>query len=411
MIKFKEEILPNGLTLITHRDASTPLVVVNILYKVGSRNEHPERTGLAHLFEHLMFGGSKNVPDYDLRLQEVGAENNAFTNTDVTNYYIVLGAENLETALWVESDRMKALDLNQQKLDVQKNVVVEEFKQRYLNVPYGDVWLKLRPLAYKQHPYRWPTIGSEIRHIEEVGLTDVEDFYKRYYSPSNAILTISGNIEHQQARDLAEKWFGDIHKLNGQVNSYPLESKQEKSRHLEVGGDVPLDAIYKAYHMPARGTDRYITTDLMSDLLGRGKSSRLYQSLVKEKKIFNSLNAYITGSSDPGLLVIAGKVNPGVAIDIANSLVEEEVANLGSHLLESEVNKVINQAISAAYFGETELLERSINLSVGSAIGNSNLVNEEVEMIGQTTIEQIKNMAKEILSPEKANTLFYRSNS
>lgn len=409
MIKFEEEILPNGLTLITHRDTSSPLVVVNILYKVGSRNEHPERTGLAHLFEHLMFGGSKNVPDYDLRLQEVGAENNAFTNTDITNYYIVLGAENLETALWVESDRMKALDLSQQKLDVQKNVVVEEFKQRYLNVPYGDVWLKLRPLAYKQHPYRWPTIGSEINHIEQVTIKDVQDFYDRYYAPSNAILTISGNVEHRKARELAEKWFGDIQDLNGQRHSYPAESIQVEPRRLEFGGNVPLDALYKAYLMPARGTQRYITADLLSDLLGRGKSSRLYQFFVKEKKIFNSLNAYITGSADPGLLVIAGKVNPGVEIDEANSLIEDEIASLESRLSEAEVSKVINQAISAAYFGETELLERSINLALGCSIGNTNLVNEEVDMIGQTNLNNIKAMAGEILAPERANTLFYKS--
>lgn len=409
MIKYQEHILSNGLTLITHVDKSTPLAVVNILYKVGSRNEHPERTGFAHLFEHLMFGGSKNIPDFDTVLQKVGAENNAFTNTDITNYYIILSAENIETALWAESDRMRYLNLDEKSLATQKNVVIEEFKQRYLNVPYGDVWLKLQPLAYNVHPYQWPTIGKNISHIEEATLKDVKEFHEQFYTPNNAVLTISGNIDPVKILTLAEKWFGNIPGFrNGQVQ-IPSEPKQNSLRFLEIEENVPLNSIYKAYHMPGRKSNSYHEADLLSDLLGRGKSSRLYQSLVKNKKVFNSINSYVTGTEDPGLLIISGKVNPDIDIAEAEKYIEDEINTLKNNLVETEVEKVINQAISSTYFSETELLNRSINLSVANAMGNTNLVNEELDLISKIKKKDVLNMADEILVNQNCSTLHYKS--
>lgn len=410
MINFKEHILPNGLTLITHEDKSTPLVVVNILYKVGSRNEHPDRTGFAHLFEHLMFGGSRNVPYYDKSLQKVGAENNAFTNTDITNYYVILGKENIETALWAEADRMQYLNLDQKNLETQKNVVIEEYKQRYLNVPYGDVWLKLRPLAYQTHPYKWPTIGKKISHIENATLENVQDFHKTYYTPNNAILTISGNISDGYARELAEKWFGNIPSNIRQNHQIQPEPKQSSYRFLETKSDVPLNSIYKTYHMPGRSDKNYLTADLLSDLLGRGKSSRLYQNLVKSNKIFNSINAYILGTADPGLLVISGKVNPEIDVNEADNYITEEIEKLKNGLEKSEVDKVINQAESSTHFAETELLNRSINLSVANTLGNTNLVNEELEIIQQISKSEILEMAKDILVDTNCSTMHYLAN-
>lgn len=409
MIKYQEHLLPNGLTLITHVDKGTPLVVVNILYKVGSRNEQPERTGFAHLFEHLMFGGSKNVPDFDKILQKAGAENNAFTNTDITNYYIILTAENIETALWVESDRMQYLNLDRKNLEIQKNVVIEEFKQRYLNVPYGDVWLKLMPSAYHVHPYQWPTIGKDISHIEQASLKNVREFHEKHYAPNNAVLTISGNIDPDKACELVEKWFGNIPANQNGRYQIPAEPRQTSSRFLEIDANVPLNSIYKVYHMPGRISKKYVISDLLSDLLGRGKSSRLYQSMVKEKRVFNDINSYITGSADPGLLVISGKVNPDVDIADAEKCIIEEIDILKNNLKETEVEKVINQAVSSTYFSETQLLNRSINLSIANSLGNTNLVNEEIELISKINKADILNIADEILTTSNCSTLHYKS--
>jgi zinc protease len=411
MIAFQEHTLSSKLKLIIHEDKSTPLVVVNLLYKVGSRNEHFERTGFAHLFEHLMFGGSKNVPDYDKVLHNIGAENNAFTNTDITNYYIVLNAENIETAFWVESDRMRYLTLDQHRLDTQKKVVVEEFKQRYLNVPYGDVWLSLRPLAYKVHPYRWPTIGMKPEHIEGSTIADVQQFYDRHYTPGNAVLTVAGNVNSQEVFDLAEKWFGGIDSKLYPEGQLPKEPKQKEKRAVEMSANVPLDAIYIAYHMPARGGKDYVVADLLADLLGRSKSSRLYQSLVKEKQIFNSINAYITGSADPGLLVISGKINAGQDIYDAEKFIIDEIEELKSGVKEEEIEKVINQSVSSVYFSETELLNKAIALSMADALGDVGLVNQEIEFIKSTSDSEIMSMAKEILNDTNSSTLYYKSNN
>ncbi|MCG8305912.1 MAG: insulinase family protein [Cytophagales bacterium] len=411
MIKFEEYLLSNGLTLITHQDKNTPLVVVNVLYKVGSRNEHAHHTGLAHLHEHLMFGGSRHVPDYDKVLQKVGAENNAFTNTDITDYYVILDAENIETALWTESDRMHLLNFNQKTLDVQKSVVIEEFKQRYLNIPYGDVWLKLRPLAYTQHPYRWLTIGKRIEHIEQTTLEQAIDFYRKYYTPNNAILTIAGNIESSHAYDLTCKWFDDIPAGNVEKEELPEEPVQLNRRFLEIQNNVPLNSIYKAYHMPGRGNKGFYTADILSDLLGRGKSSRLHQNLVKSKQIFNNLNAYILGTEDPGLLVISGKINPGIDINDADNYIIEEIDRLLNHLEDSEVEKTIHQAESSNYFSEVELLNRSIGLAVANSLGNTNLVNEEINTILNLDKKDVLSIANDILLDSNCSTLHYKMNN
>jgi len=312
MIDFESFSLDNGLQVIFHQDTTSPMAVLNLMYNVGSRDEHPEKTGFAHLFEHLMFGGSKNIPVFDEPLQRVGGENNAFTNTDITNYYVSLPADNLATACWLESDRMLELNFSPKSLEVQQNVVIEEFNQRYLNQPYGTAMHELRKLAYQQHPYQWPTIGSIPQHVADATLEDVKSFFYKYYRPNNAILVIGGNLELSQAKDMAFKWFADIPKGNTPKRNLPVEPRQSAARFAETKNNVPLDAIYKAYHMPGRFESDFYAADLMSDILGRGKSSRLHEILVDELKIFQSVQAYPTGSFDPGLFLVEGKVNLGI---------------------------------------------------------------------------------------------------
>jgi zinc protease len=347
MIQFKEFTLDNGLQVIVHEDPTVQIAVMNILYNVGSRDEHPEKTGFAHLFEHLMFGGSQHVPSYDEPLQLVGGENNAFTNTDITNYYLTLPATNLETGFWLESDRMLSLSFDPKVLEVQQKVVVEEFKQRYLNQPYGDVWLKLRPLAYKTHPYQWATIGKEIRHIEEATLEDVKNFFFRFYVPENAILVVAGNVVFDEVKALSEKWFGPIPRGNKSDRRLPLEPPQDRKRTLEVEAKVPADAFYKAWHMPGRFHRDYYAVDLLSDILSRGQSSRLYQKLVKEKEVFTSISSFVMGTIDPGLLVLSGRLKQGISFAEA----EQEIAMALNDILENgatpeELTKVKNQAES-----------------------------------------------------------------
>ncbi|MFM9026621.1 MAG: M16 family metallopeptidase, partial [Bacteroidota bacterium] len=315
MIRFSRHVLSNGLPLIVHEDPSTPLATVNLLYKVGARDEDPKRTGFAHLFEHLMFGGSVNIPEYDSPLQLAGGDNNAFTNNDITNYYCTLPANNLETAFWLESDRMLSLAFSEKSLDVQRQVVVEEFKQRYLNQPYGDVWLLLRPLAYKVHPYQWATIGKEVSHIEEATLQDVRDFFFKYYTPDNAVLVVAGGVKEGSVVELAEKWFGGIQRNIASRPPYPAEPRQQEERRLTVKRDIPFDALYMAFHACSRLDDDFYATDLMTDILSRGKSSRLYNVLVKEKKLFSDVSAYLTGDFDKGLVVVEGKLLKGVSIN------------------------------------------------------------------------------------------------
>jgi len=410
MIQFQEFTLANGLRCLVHEDFTTPLAVLNILYDVGSRDENPDRTGFAHLFEHLMFSGSVNVPSYDEPLQKVGGENNAFTSQDITNYYLSLPATNLETGFWLESDRMLDLAFSDTGLDVQRKVVVEEFKQSYLNQPYGDVWLKLKPLAYTTHPYQWNTIGKEIRHIEEAEMADVRAFFRQHYAPQNAILVVAGAASLAEVRCLAEKWFGPIPGGARQPRQLPQEPVQTEARRATITAPVPLSALYKAYHMPARLDPRYHAVDLLGDLLGRGKSSRLHQRLVKDLPLFNNISASVTGALDPGLFVVSGKLNAGVALGEADRAVEAVVAELlRDEVPADELQKVKNQAEAGLVFGEIELLNRALALAIGKLLGNANLVNEEPAQLQAVTPADLRAAAELVLRPENCSTLYYQA--
>lgn len=410
MIQFKEFSLENGLRVIVHEDPTVQIAVLNILYDVGSRDEDPGKTGFAHLFEHLMFGGSMNISNYDEPLQKVGGENNAFTNTDITNYYLTVPATNLETGFWLESDRMLSLSFDPQVLEVQQKVVVEEFKQRYLNQPYGDVWLKLRPLSYRVHPYQWATIGKEISHIENATMEDVRRFFFRYYVPANAILVVAGKVTVDQVKKLSEKWFGPITSPPLQQRQLPQERPQAIKRTSEVEADVPASALYKAYHMPGRFHKDYFAVDLMSDVLTRGQSSRLYQKLVKEKEIFISVSSFTMGTIDPGLLVINGRVRDGINLQDAEGevtlLIDEMIAK---GVTEEELAKVKNQAYATLEFGEVEVMNRAMNLAFAKLSGDASHVNQEGRQIEAVTLDDIQRAARETLREENSNVLYYKA--
>ena len=410
MIRYEQFTLDNGLKVFVHEDFSTPMAAVNILYNVGSRDEDEERTGFAHLFEHLMFGGSKNIPSYDIPVQNVGGENNAFTSPDITNYYITLPADNVETAFWLESDRMLSLSFDPNVLEVQRKVVIEEFKQRYLNQPYGDMWLKLRPLAYKEHPYRWATIGKDIEHIERATMEDVQNFFFRFYRPNNAVMVVAGAVKFNQIKELAKKWFGDIPAGAPYVRNIPTEPVQTAARHLETSAAVPLNSLIKVFHMPGRYDEGFYAADLISDILGRGKSSRLYQSLLKDKPLFNSISASITSSLDPGLLLIKGNLNPGISLEEADEAVKEILHEISLNgVTEDEVTKVKNQTEATLAFSEVELLNRAMNLAFAANAGNVDWANDDAEIIRNLTPENLNAAAKAVLRPENGSTLYYRA--
>jgi len=410
MIQFSQFTLDNGLRVIVHEDHSVQIAVMNILYDVGSRDEQPQKTGFAHLFEHLMFGGSKNIPSYDEPLQLVGGENNAFTNTDITNYYLTVPASNLETGFWLESDRMLSLSFDPKVLEVQRKVVIEEFKQRYLNQPYGDVWLKLRPLAYKSHPYQWATIGKEISHIEDATLDDVKDFFFTHYLPNNAILVVAGNVTVDQIKRLSEKWFAPIPSGKKPERKLPAEPQQKGKRILNVEAKVPANALYKTFHMPGRFHADYYAADLLSDILSRGHSSRLYQALVKEKEIFTSISSFVMGTIDPGLLVINGRLKEGVDLLEAEKQVDEIVQSVVTAEVEgNELQKVKNQSASSIEFGDVEVMNRAMNLAFAALSGDANLVNAEIEKIESVTTKDIHRVAGEILRDENSSVMYYKA--
>jgi zinc protease len=410
MIDFKEFTLSNGLRVIVHEDPTVQIAVINILYDVGSRDEQPDKTGFAHLFEHLMFGGSVNIPNYDEPLQRVGGENNAFTNTDITNYYLTVPAANLETGFWLESDRMLSLSFDPKVLEVQQKVVIEEFKQRYLNQPYGDVWLKLRPLAYHVHPYQWATIGKEISHIENASMQDVKDFFFSHYVPNNAIMVVAGNVTLDEVQRLSEKWFGPIPAGNIQPRRLEQEPEQKERRFLEVSAKVPANAFYKAWPMPGRFHQDYYAVDLLSDILSRGQSSRLYQQLIKEKEIFTSISSFVTGTIDPGLFVVSGRVKEGISLEEAeeevNNVLQELVTN-GAHA--DELEKVKNQAESGIEFGEIEVMNRAMNLAFAKLSGDADLVNQEGSKINAVTLSDVQRVAKDVLQESRASVMYYKA--
>ena len=410
MINYDRFELANGLRVLVHEDASTPMVVVNVLYDIGARDEDPKKTGFAHLFEHLMFGGSVNIEDFETPLQLAGGENNAYTTNDFTNYYIQLPAENIETAFWLESDRMLSLAFSEKSLDVQRKVVMEEFKEHYINKPYGDVWFKMRELAYKQHPYRWMTIGSELAHIENAQLGDVKDFFFKYYRPANAILVVAGKVTLEQARRLAEKYFGDIPSGVRYVRDLPVEPRQREARKLTVKAAVPLDALYKCYPMAARTEQGYYVADLLTEVLGGGASSRLHQRLIKEKKLFSQIECYHTGSNDPGLVVIEGKLIKGISMEAADEAIEEELAKLKAEPIpEKELTKVKNKTESAIVFEDMSVLNRANSLAIYELLGDVNMMNTELDKYRAVTAEEMLETSRTVFDPLNSNTLYYYS--
>ncbi|MDB5016964.1 MAG: Peptidase inactive domain protein [Mucilaginibacter sp.] len=408
MVKFNRFTLSNGLRVIVHEDHTTPMAVLNILYDVGARDEDPDQTGFAHLFEHLMFGGSINIPDYDQPLQRVGGENNAFTSNDLTNYYITLPSANIETAFWLESDRMLSLAFSKKSLEVQRNVVIEEFKQRYLNQPYGDVWLRLRPMIYKKHPYQWATIGKEIKHIEDAKIEDVKAFFKKHYNPQNAIMVVGGDVKTEDVKLLAEKWFGPIPAGQKYHRNLPQEPEQHDERRETVTAKVPLNDVYIAFQMGARLDESYYAAELISDILSRGNSSRLYRTLVKEKQLFSEVHAYMTGSLDKGIFAFEGKPLENVSIETAEAAIWEELEKIKTKEVPAdELTKVKNKIESTTIFSEMALLDKAMNLASFELLGDADLINHETEKFLSVTAGEIKELANQLFRKDNSTTLIY----
>ena len=412
MIDFNSFQLNNGLKVIVHEDPNTPLAAVNLIYKVGSRNENPNKTGFAHLFEHLMFGGSVNIPSFDGPLQLAGGESNAFTNPDITNYYNILPANNLETAFWLESDRMLSLDFSQRALDVQRKVVVEEFNETCLNQPYGDSWHKVLAMAFKVHSYNWPTIGKEVSHIRDATLEDVKDFFFKYYRPNNAILCVAGGVKTNEVEALAKKWFDEIEAGEKIEQQIPEEPPQTEARKMETKADVPINVIYKVFHICNRFDPKFHATDMLTDILSDGKSSRLYENLIKKQKLFSDINAHVTGSLDKGLFVIEGKLNPGVSMEKAEEGIDQELEKVKCEKVEEkELEKVKNKIESYLVFSEVNLLNRAMSLAYFEMAGDPGMVNLETEKYHDVSRENLLEAAQTNLQQENSSALYYFSNN
>ncbi len=408
MVHFTRTILPNGLRVLVHVDKATPLVAFNMTYYVGSRDERSDKTGFAHLFEHLMFAGSKNIPDFDDPLQHAGGENNAFTTNDYTTFYEILPVENLETAFWLESDRMLALNISKKSLDVQRKVVVEEFKETCLNEPYGDSWHHLSELMYHKHPYRWPVIGLIPEHVENATLEDVRSFYKSWYTPRNAVLSIAGNVNPEEVAALAEKWFGDIPAGEMPLRNLAVEPVQTAPAWREVMANVPLPAVYIAFRTPARLHPDFYPVDLLSDVLAQGHSSRLYRRLLKERQIFSQIDAYITANVDPGLFVVEGRPAVGVSMEEAIAAIWEELALLKNEMIETrELEKIQHRFESTVVFSETSALNKAQNLGFYELLDRAELMNEEVDIYLKVTPEDLHRCANELFQPNNSATLIY----
>ncbi|MCK5846405.1 MAG: insulinase family protein [Bacteroidales bacterium] len=408
MVKYQKFTLDNGLKVIVHQDKTTSVVAMNIIYNVGAKDENPELTGFAHFFEHLMFGGSINIAKYDEPLQKVGGENNAFTNNDLTNYYISLPKENIETGFWLESDRMLNLAFSKKSLEVQRSVVIEEYKQRYLNQPYGDLWLELRPFVYKVHPYQWATIGKNIKHIEDATMEDVKAFYKKYYNPNNAIMVVAGDVDFDEIKLLSEKWFGPIPAGDEYVQNIPLEPMQTEARFKELRRDVPVNALFKVYHTCSRIDNDYPATDLVSDLLGNGKSSILHRKLVKEQKLFNSISCFISGDIHPGTLYIAGYLAENIEPKDADKAIDDIVNDFKKSLVSKEMlEKVKNKFTASNEFSNINILDRAMNLAFYELLGDADMINTELDKYLAVTSDDIKNVANKIFKANNSNTMYY----
>ncbi len=410
MIHYSRFVLKNGLTVIHHLDENSQLAVLNLLYKVGSKEEDPNKTGFAHLFEHLMFGGTPNIPEFDEPLQEAGGDSNAFTSNDITNYYLSLPLSNIETGFWLESDRMRGLAFSQKSLDVQKGVVIEEFKERYLNQPYGDIWLRILPLAYKEHPYSWPTIGKEISHIEEANMDQVKCFFKNFYAPNNCILVVAGNISFERVKELCSIYFEDIPAQEIKRINYPQESVQTEARFQEIQSDVPSNLILKAWHMGDRLSQNYYAMDLLSDILGSGKGSRLYDELVKKQAIFSEIDAYISGDTEPGLFLIEGKMLPETSFDQAENAIKGALNEFfRTGCTDRELTMVQNKTETNIRFGDVNLLNRAMKLAFAEYLGDIELTNKEINLYLDITKEILLSEAKRTLVDTNCSTIHYKS--
>ena len=408
MIAFERIVLENGLTVIIHEDFSTPMVAVNVVYNVGSKHENPNHTGFAHLFEHLMFGGSKHIPDFDTPIQDAGGENNAFTNTDLTNFYEVLPAQNVETALWLESDRMLQLRFSKKSLNTQKKVVIEEFKETCLNEPYGDMWHHLSALCYTHHPYQWPTIGKHLDHIADATIDQVVVFFEQYYKPENAVVVLAGNITISKGFELVQKWFGDIPKGNFKKNALEVEPVQSTPRQKVLTQNVPHEAIYQGYHMGTRLSDSYYACDLLSDVLANGRSSRFYQKLYKEQQLFSTIDAFISGTTDPGLFIIEGKTMPSISIDQAKDAIRTELNILQNDKIpDRELTKLKNAVESSLTFSEVSALNKAISLAYFEVLGDANLINEEAKRYQEITADDLRDTAQNVFKPENCSEVIY----
>lgn len=403
-------VLKNGLRVVHQEESASPMVVINTLYDVGAKDEDPDHTGFAHLFEHLMFGGSINIPSYDEPIQNAGGEDNAWTCEDFTNYYVMIPASNVEVALWLESDRMLSLNFSQKSLDVQRNVVCEEFKQRNLNQPYGDVSHLVRSMVFKRHPYAWPTIGKELSHIENATLDEVKQFFFSHYAPNNAILSVVGNISFEETKRLVEKWYGDIPRRDVRLRQLPEEPKQTEPRRMEVERNVPASMIYKVYHVCGRLEKDYFVSDIISDVLSNGKSSRLYQKLVKERPLFTEVNAYISGDIETGMFYVVGLLAEGTSFEEAEAALEAELKLLCDELVPvSELDKWKNKYEATQVLENMTLLKRANNLAYYELLGDANLMYEEVENYRKVTPQDLQRYAREVFVPENCSTLIYKA--
>ncbi len=409
MIKYQQKILDNGLTVIVNRDGVSKLAAINLLYKVGARNEDPSRTGFAHLFEHLMFRGTTLNPFFDVKVQMASGENNAFTNNDYTDFYITLPLVNIETALELEADRMRGLSLTPEKLELEKMVVVEEYKQRYLNQPYGDTIMLLRDMCYKTHPYRWATIGLSPDHILGATMEDVESFYNKFYTPSNCILSISANMDEEEMFSLAQKWFDKIEDTQYKKEPIPQEPDQTEARRVEVERDVPATHVTIAFPMSGRRDENFHLADLASDLLAGGDSGRLYQRLVKGRGIFSSVNAYVTGDCDPGLFLFTAQLLPQTSVAEAEEALWAEIEALKIEgASDYELEKVKNKFEANTLFGEINVMNKAMNMGFYSMLGDITIINREVDIYRAITSERIKDFCKRTFTPNRSNTLIYR---
>lgn len=410
MVPFERFELNNGLRVLVHEDQSTPMVAVNVLYNVGARDERPDRTGFAHLFEHLMFGGSANVPDFDEAIQQAGGENNAFTNNDITNFYDILPAQNIETAFWLESDRMLSLNFDERVLEVQRKVVLEEFNETCFNEPYGDVWHHIADMAYKVHPYRWPTIGKVPQHVAEATLDDVQDFFYKYYRPNNAILVVAGNTTRTEVERLSKKWFGDIEPGLIPERFLPQEPAQDKLQQRINRANVPVDALYLAFHSPGRLDPLYYAADLLTDILGYGASARLQRALLHQQGLVSDVDCYLTGSIDPGLLIVEGRPATGISLQQVEEAIWSILHEVRHHPVgEEELQKWKNKVESNLLFSETNILNKAINLAYFEVLGQPDLINQEIEFYRQVTVDDIQEAARRILIPENCSELYYES--